>query len=989
MPYPDVQRRLTSLLKIFGVAVLYALFAHLSHLYVMSNGSGISAVWSSSGLTLAAILIGGKRYAWSAFIGSLLMANVMEAGALLWVNFAIASGNALAALFGAWLLTRNNKAEPGVDTLRDFLQLIFLGGCAASMVSALVGNTALLASGFIGSGAYLHNLLRWWMGDVLGVILIATLILSWRKTKNMHKASAAGALEAALLFGLTFLLGQVVFLDWFHESVGFVAKGYWVFLFITWIAVRIGVRGVTVALLMIAIQALLGAYYEVGFFEHDIAQTQLANFWFYMATLSVVGMALASYFTEHKQTEEKLAQSLALLQTVIDTSPMRIFWKDRESRYLGCNTAFAKDAGEVCPDDLAGKDDYQLGWKAQAGLYRADDRQVMESGIPKIAYDEPQTTSDGHQVWLRTSKVPLRDHANEVIGVLGIYEDTTERKLEREALNQFKYTLDQTLDSIFMFDASDFRFIYVNEGAVKQVGYTYDELMGMTPLDIKPEFTLERFLEMVQPLCDGAKPSLNFETVHRHKDGHDIPVEIFLQLVRKEGAEPRFMAVVRDITLRRSNEAKIERLSRTYRLLSRVNEAIVRTRGRDELFSAICGAAMESGLFRFVWIGMLDEQKLAVIPVAYAGLEEGYLSGKLNILLDDERTGNGPSGRAIRDGTHAVCQDIEHDSSMAPWRDEALKRGYRASAAFSIRETGGEAGAINVYASETHFFTPDIIQLMLELAADVSFSLDVFAERKRRELAEDEIRQMNVELERRVAERTYQLEAVNRELEAFCYSVSHDLRTPLRSIDGFSQILLKKHQGQLDATGMDYLERVRRASQRMGHLIDDMLQLSQVTRGELKREQIDLSKIAQEVAEGLHKAHPERTVGFALQKDLTVHADRGLLRIVMDNLLGNAWKYTGKKAEAEIEFGVSDIDGERTFFVRDNGAGFNMEYAHKLFGAFQRLHGANEFEGTGIGLATVQRVIHRHHGKVWAEANEGQGATFYFTLPQRERGGAC
>lgn len=322
---------------------------------------------------------------------------------------------------------------------------------------------------------------------------------------------------------------------------------------------------------------------------------------------------------------------------------------------------------------------------------------------------------------------------------------------------------------------------------------------------------------------------------------------------------------------------------------------------------------------------------------------------------------------------------------MAPWRGDALKRGYRASGVFPIQEAGSVVGAINVYAAEAHFFTPDIVRLMQELAADVAFALDVFAEKRRREQAEHEIRRLNVELEHRVSERTRQLETANRELEAFSYSVSHDLRAPLRSIDGFSRVLSKNYYAQLDATGKDWLERVCRASQHMGHLIDDMLQLSMVARSSLHREWVDLSGIAEEMANDLRKTDPERQVRFTLQQGLSVQADPGLLRILMDNLLGNAYKFTGKKAEAEIEFGVCDIKGARTFFVRDNGAGFNMDYAHKLFGAFQRLHTMHEFEGTGIGLATVQRVIHRHNGRVWAEAKEGQGAAFYFTLPQRAR----
>jgi len=230
----------------------------------------------------------------------------------------------------------------------------------------------------------------------------------------------------------------------------------------------------------------------------------------------------------------------------------------------------------------------------------------------------------------------------------------------------------------------------------------------------------------------------------------------------------------------------------------------------------------------------------------------------------------------------------------------------------------------------------------------------------------------------------HELEATNRELEAFSYSVSHDLRAPLRSIDGFSQILLEDYADELDEDGKDYLSRVRTASQRMGRLIDDLLGLSRVTRGTINRERVDLSALAEEVAEGLREARPERTVEFSAQQGLKVWGDPRLLRVALENLIGNAWKFTAKEPEARIEFGVDEKLSVRgrvpVYYVRDNGAGFEMAYADKLFGAFQRLHAADEFEGTGIGLATVQRIVHRHGGRIWAESEVGRGATFYFTL---------
>lgn len=246
--------------------------------------------------------------------------------------------------------------------------------------------------------------------------------------------------------------------------------------------------------------------------------------------------------------------------------------------------------------------------------------------------------------------------------------------------------------------------------------------------------------------------------------------------------------------------------------------------------------------------------------------------------------------------------------------------------------------------------------------------------------AEKKIKAMNVELEQRVQQRTAQLKAVNQELESFAYSVSHDLRAPLRAIDGFSNAIIEDCRQQLDQTAIGYFDRIRNASNNMAQLIDDVLTLSRITRSDFKMEKVNLSEIAKDIVEVLKTNQADRNINWRIQPDLIVNGDKVLLKTMLQNLLENAFKFTSKKESARIEFAKYTEHGKDVYFVRDNGAGFDMKYSNKLFMAFQRLHTKNEFHGTGIGLATVQRVINRHGGKIWCKSEINQGACFYFTL---------
>lgn len=318
-----------------------------------------------------------------------------------------------------------------------------------------------------------------------------------------------------------------------------------------------------------------------------------------------------------------------------------------------------------------------------------------------------------------------------------------------------------------------------------------------------------------------------------------------------------------------------------------------------------------------------------------------------------------------------------------------LKSGHTPSAAYHDLWTTIRTGAewrgelLNRKKSGELFWEDTRISSLKDEQGRITHFISVKEDITERKKAEAEIVKLNASLEQRVADRTRQLTASNKELEAFSYSISHDLRAPLRGINGFAHLMEESCQGCSNTASIDHLKRIRKASIRMGDLIDDMLDLSRVARSEVRMESVRISDMANSLLEDMAKAEPGRRVQTYVQNDLVVQGDAVLLESALQNLLGNAWKFTSKRDSASIQFGCIEENGERIFHVRDNGAGFDMRYADKLFSAFQRLHRPDEFDGSGIGLATVQRIIHLHGGRIWAESQVEAGSTFFFVLPER------
>lgn len=583
----------------------------------------------------------------------------------------------------------------------------------------------------------------------------------------------------------------------------------------------------------------------------------------------------------------------------------------------------------------------------------------------------------------------------------------------KKSETKFMGVLESAPDAIVISNRGG-KILIVNAQTEKLFGYKREELIGKNIEILVPDrfhsiHTHHREGYVADPRVRGM--GIGMELFGKHKDGHEFSVEISLSPVHFEVEGVTVVAAIRDITQQKKAEAEIKKLNAELdkRVMERTAELEVslesEKKAREESLEnqqrlRILTEAGEMLTSTLEYHKTFENLTRLVIPkiADWCTIDEILEDGTINRLaashVNPEKTallyeiaGKYPSTHSNDKSLYHVFyshqplylkqvnEEFLNMATQSPDQKKDLQElGITSVIVVPLMLRDKVYGTFMlVWGESGKTYSEKDLEFTRELARKASLAIE-------NARLYQELQKSNVELEKRVAHRTYELEALNKELESFSYSVSHDLRAPLRSIDGFSNKILKDYGSMFNDQGKDYFTRIMKASQTMGHLIDDLLKLARLSRVEMNLTETNISIIAESIAEELKSSEPERKAFITVQPNMVIVADRQLIQIALQNLLGNAWKYTRKKPVTEIEFGNLSKNGQTVYFIKDNGVGFDMKYVDKLFGAFQRLHSATEFEGTGIGLATVLRIIRRHKGNIWADGELNKGATFFFTL---------
>ena len=947
--------------RLLGIAALYCLAAIVVDHYFVTEGRA-SMFYLASGVALAAILIGGPRYFWAVFLGALVKS--LLGGVVWWAALGSALGSALAALVGAWLIRRNGKFNANLPSLHDLWSLVFWGAAVPCLISAAIGSTTLLLRGVVRADDFLQSLVYWWMGDAFGVVLLTPLLLVWWTVVDQKhlRPSIRQIAEAMLIFALTAMAGGMVFLEWGHNempmvvhlAVDEIAQGYWMFLFVAWTALRLGQRGTTLVLFLIAVMGAAGVVQGTGFFRNSVSLSDMTGYWFYNLILAMVGMTLATYVTANKRAVERLARSEAKISLqytnalhALDQHAI-VATTDVQGRILSANDKFCEISGYT-REELLGQDHAMLSSGTHgAGFFKAMYR-TLASGESWHA-EVCNRAKDGHLYWLQTTVTPFMDGDGKPTVYVAIRTDITGRRqtelklAEREEV--FRSIVTQATDGIALIDPVTQRFFEFNDALCDGLGYSREEFAQLRLADIQGDLDEDGLAQRV--LAVVAAGYASFDTLHRKKNGalrnsHTNAKAIHI------GGRTYIASVVSDNTARIQAQEALEQAKEFLeQIVARVPGCMYQFKLESNgHFSAPYASEGLLALY-----GLMPEQVRLDASAIFAAVHPEDLQAFMDSIQ-----------RSARDFSHWNHEyRIIHADGSTRWiaGDAEPQRGEEGSALW-------------------HGFITDITE---------------------RRALDSELANHRNHLEDLVAQKTAEVKAseavahaANSSKSEFLANMSHEIRTPMNGVIGMVDIL---QQTALQPEQARMLDTIHGSSMALLSILNDILDFSKIEAGKLEVESVptNLREVTESVAQLMLNVASSKGAQVSLFIDPAlptwVLLDPTRLRQVLFNLLGNALKFIPKgvgRAMLHVHpmvrpDGVACVQ----FSIIDNGIGMDDEVVAKLFQPFTQADAstARKFGGTGLGLSITHRLVEMMHGRILVTSTPGVGSEFMVEFPLQD-----